>query len=244
MIRHMVLALAAVLLLLTGCYNFDYTGQYFEPIPEGEVVKFYHAPAEVPAGVYRVIGRAEIFALTGQLDSYDVEDILLDKARKCGADAVALVTSRMQKKGFYHRDMTTITQFSGGEIKAGKGKLEDNSTADINRFKSAPEITSERNYQEVLAVQALFYKRQSVLNELMTEPVGDLATFTGNTSEDDPEVENPKVQEQEAPATEEETSETSASGEPETAVAGTEETRAETSAAEEPETAAAGTEAL
>lgn len=198
----MLLALsAALLLMMTGCYDFDYTGQYFEPIPEGEPVKFYHTPDEVPSGVYRVIGRAEIAALTGQLDSYDVEDILLDKARKCGADAVALVTSRLQHKGFYHRDMTAITRFPGADISGGTGKLEDNSTAAVNSFKTAPEITSERNYQEVLAVQALFYKRQSVLSELMADPVGDLESFVSNTSEDDPK--EPAPANEEAPIPEE-----------------------------------------
>ena len=80
----------AAALLLSGCASFDYTGRSFAPHNEDAVIAWHTAKNPVPAGKYRVIGKGELKYKAGSLDSYDVEDRLLNEARKRGADAVML----------------------------------------------------------------------------------------------------------------------------------------------------------
>ena len=171
------------LLLMTGCARFEYIGQSFTPIPDGEVVAYYKSEAEVPPGVYRIIGRGVITAKSDYLDNYDVEERLLEEARSRGADAVALISSRIRRQGLYHNDLDAAGQLP--ETVAGEpiAKTADGTVVDVNRFEPIPPAASEERSQSMLEVKALFYKRQDELNRLLDGDPVTAAEIAGTNAD-------------------------------------------------------------
>lgn len=79
-----------ILMLLSGCVSVEYVGQRFAPQPDDAFIALFDSPKAVPAGAYKVIGRAELTAPDGAR-WFDLHDRFLAEARAVGADAVELV---------------------------------------------------------------------------------------------------------------------------------------------------------
>ena len=99
-------AVLAALLLAAGCVDFDYVGREFPPTPESEPVVYFINREQIPPGEYRIMGRAVITAPDGT-DGYDIQDLLMKKARAYGADAVCLVRTRKVDVGLFSRNDNT-----------------------------------------------------------------------------------------------------------------------------------------
>ncbi|MBQ7695115.1 MAG: hypothetical protein IJT50_08320 [Lentisphaeria bacterium] len=89
-----------LLLCCTGCMNFDYVGQKFDPRPDSSPVTFFEEREKIPPDTYRIIGRG---TLTGpaRYDSYDRRQKMCSVARERGADAVCIVDTRIIPVGYY-----------------------------------------------------------------------------------------------------------------------------------------------
>ncbi|QSH40637.1 hypothetical protein P0136_12230 [Lentisphaerota bacterium ZTH] len=91
-------SLLATAVLLGGCISFDYVGQKLKPLDDSQTVAFFDSADQVPAGQYKVIGRAVAVGPDGT-SSGDVRQKLIDKARAYGADAIQVVTFKRVKTG-------------------------------------------------------------------------------------------------------------------------------------------------
>ena len=79
-----------LLVVLTGCVQYDYVGQSFPPNENGTVT-FYEKENAVPRENLLLIGRMTM-TCDEYLDKYEVEEKLMEKARQYGADAVSIVS--------------------------------------------------------------------------------------------------------------------------------------------------------
>ncbi len=158
------LPLAALLLLAAGCVDIDYVGQTFDPIPEGTPVEYFADRKEIPTGKYRIIGRA-IIHTTWRFDKYDIRELLLDEARKRGADAVVLADSKEIRRGVYERDQN----LDGGDIAPATrvGTIyPDGEQKFISLDRSAP-LQGEPHYRIELELRVLFLKDREDLEQLL-----------------------------------------------------------------------------
>ena len=156
------LPLAAWLLFAAGCVNVDYVGQTFEPIPEGTPVEYFGSRRDIPPGKYRIIGRA-VVTTTRQFDKYDIREMLIDEARKRGADAVVLVDFKRVKRGVYESEpdvaaVDTAPASKSGNVKPGGEPL------DISLDSSEP-LRGEHHYRIDLELRVLFLKSKDELEQ-------------------------------------------------------------------------------
>ena len=156
--------LPAVLLLLAGCVKVDYVGQCFDPIPEGTPVEYYAERGEIPPGKYRIIGRANIYT-SHRYDKYDIRELLIDEARKRGANAVALVGKERRLIGIYDREPGD----DSGSI-SYPTRSDSNLTASpqtLSEFGEPTEVYGEEHFRQELDLRVLFLRdRESVEQEL------------------------------------------------------------------------------
>lgn len=152
--------LPAVLLLLAGCVNVDYVGQTFDPIPEGTPVEYYTGRGAIPPGRYRIIGRADI-STTRRYDKYDIRELLIDEARKRGANAVALVGETQKFIGIYEREPGD----DAGNISypSSASNSMEASPKSLSEFGKPTRLQGEEHFRQELHLRVLFLKdRESV----------------------------------------------------------------------------------
>ena len=153
--------------VLSGCMSFDYVGQEFAPTPESQSVDYYVNRSMVPPGKYQIIGRATVDGPDG-IDTYDIQELLLRKARACGADAVVITGVKKVKVGTYQarEDVfngpnTDLTPISFGP---------DGEPVSINTFgDEVVPLRGETYYREDVKVQALFLKDRAEVRKLLAE---------------------------------------------------------------------------
>ena len=165
------LPLAALLLLAAGCVNVDYIGQTFDPIPEGTPVEYFGNREEIPAGKYRIIGRG-VISTTRRLDHYDIREILIDEARKRGADAVVLVRQKRVKRGVYEREsdvsaVDTTPASDSSNVKPGGERLE------VSLDRSDP-LVGEHHSRFELELRMLFLKSKDELEDQLARRGSEL----------------------------------------------------------------------
>ncbi len=153
---------AAVMLLLSGCVHVDYVGQTFDPIPEGKAVTYFKNRGEIKPGKYRIIGRA-IVTTTRRLDHYDIQEFLIDEARKRGADGVVLVERRRIRRGVYAGETDasvkdTTPPSNSGNITADGRPLE------VSFDRSEP-LKGEYHTRQELKLRVLFLKDKEALEQ-------------------------------------------------------------------------------
>lgn len=153
---------AALLLFAAGCVNVDYVGQTFEPIPENKPVEYFKDRGEIPPGKYRIIGRA-VVTTTRRLDHYDIREILIDEARKRGADGVVLVHQKRVRRGVYDREsdvaaVDTAPASKSGNILPGGGALEV-------PLDSSVSLQGEHHSRIELELRVLFLKDKEDLEQ-------------------------------------------------------------------------------
>ena len=160
--KQMIWWPAAVLLLLSGCVHVDYVGQTFDPIPEGEPVTFFKNRNEIKPGKYRIIGRAVITTTRG-LDHYDIRELLIDEARKRGADGVALTEQKRIRRGVYAGERDASVKDTAPASKSG------NVTADGRplevSFDPSDPLRGEHNTRQELKLRVLFLKDKEALEQ-------------------------------------------------------------------------------
>jgi hypothetical protein len=161
------IALTAVT-LVSGCAKFEYTGREFAAIPEDTPIAWYTKANPVPAGKYRVIGRGELVFGSGDMDNYDVEERLLEEARKRGADAVMLQSTEIKQVGSYERDYNGLPSPSSALIPT-IAVMPDGSRAEVNSFGDSLTLSGEQKTQSVVIVRATFYKEAAEVQKLIDE---------------------------------------------------------------------------
>jgi len=93
-----ILFIVGVVMVFSGCTQFDYVGQKLAPLQPEQPVAFYNSKEEVPPDTYRILGRAVITAPDGT-NTEEVKAKLLEKAREYGADAIEVVLFKRVKTG-------------------------------------------------------------------------------------------------------------------------------------------------
>lgn len=158
---------AAAIGLITGCVNVDYVGQSFAPLPETEPVAYFSSRGDIPAGKYRIIGRGRL-ETTRRIDGYDLREILVDEARKHGADAVALVSRKRVKVGLYPQESNMLAGPSS--YSANPYNLNpDGSQIEMDSFGAPAELQGEATFRSELHVRVLFLKDRETLETLLSE---------------------------------------------------------------------------
>ena len=153
---------AALFLLCAGCVNVDYIGQTFDPIPEGTPVEYFDGRARIPAGKYRIIGRATI-TTPRKFDYFDIRELLVDEARKRGSDAVVLVRQKHVLRGVYEREP------SGAGHDIAPASNSGNVTADGEPLDipldSAVSVEGEHYFRSEIELRVLFLKNSADLED-------------------------------------------------------------------------------
>lgn len=157
------LPLAALLFFVAGCVGVDYVGQTFDPIPEGSPVEYFSDRKEIPTGKYRIIGRAVIHT-TWRFDKYDIREMLIDEARKRGADAVVLVDSKRIKRGVYERESDNAALDIAPATRAGGVTKPDGEPLYVSLDRAEP-LEGEAHYRIELELRALFLKDREALEQ-------------------------------------------------------------------------------
>ena len=160
--KLVVLWSAALLLFAAGCVNVDYVGQVFEPIPEGKPVEFFKERGEIQPGKYRIIGRA-VVSTTRRLDHYDIREILIDEARKRGADAVVVVAQKRVRRGIYERE-SDISAVDTTPASKSSNVLPGGRTLEVSLDSTEP-LQGEHHYRTDLELRVLFLKSKEDLEQ-------------------------------------------------------------------------------
>ena len=189
---------AGILSLIAGCMDFDYVGQEFAPTPESDPVTYYKSRSDVPAGVYGIIGRAVVKAPDGT-DGFDIQELLLDRARQYGADAVCQVSAKRIVVGTYS---FSSEEFGGPNPFPNPGNLNpDGSPIEENTFGDTVEIKGERKNRYVVEVKALFLKNKKELETLLEERGRELERLIADPAPAPEKAEKAeKAEESESPA--------------------------------------------
>ena len=195
---------AALLILAAGCVNVDYVGQTFPPIPEGQPVTYFSSRNDIQPGKYRIIGRAVITTMR-RFDKYDIRELLIDEARRRGADAVVLVGHKIVRRGVYERDddvsaNDTAPSTKSGNVTPGGEPLEvslDNPT----------KLEGEHHYRLEIELRVLFLKDREALEQELARRGRELDRLVKQPDPaQSPSAEKPKTappQAPQAPATSE-----------------------------------------
>ena len=163
MIRSLLLTGAAALFLVAGCMNFEYVGREFAPTPMSEPVAYYVNREQLPPGEFRIMGRAEITAPDGT-DGYDIQELLLEKARSYGADAVCLVSARKVPVGYYEREeVNQGPQFPLDPANVGFSGAPEPLAAELAEFGRPQTLSSAEGTRLEVEVKALFLKKKAEL---------------------------------------------------------------------------------
>ena len=157
--------LLCLLLMVSGCVNFEYTGQEFSSLPAGELPKFYASRAAVPAGVYAVIGRGVL--TTGLQEEYeDIQDVLLEEGARRGADAVCIVSTRKESIGLFASD---------GEFDGPSDKLADpfnltpaGAAVQVNMAGDPVNLPAEQTGRKVQVIRVLFFKNKEAVQKIIS----------------------------------------------------------------------------
>jgi len=153
-------------LLLSGCRNIDYVGQKFDPTPMSEEVVYYENRKEVPPDKYTIIGRFTI--QTGsEFTNFEMIEMLLEKGREYGGDAVCFVDRKSIKLGAY----TTNEEEFGAPNAAGYTELNPETVAskrDIFGNQTKP-LQGETRRREETRVRALLLKDRKTTQKLLEE---------------------------------------------------------------------------
>ena len=160
--KQMVWWSAALLLLTAGCVNVDYVGQVFEPIPENKPVEYFGSRGDIQPGKYRIIGRA-VVSTTRRLDHYDIREILIDEARKRGADAVVLVGQKRVRRGVYARE-SDISAVDTAPASKSANVLPGGQPLEVS-FDSTEPLQGEHHYRTELELRVLFLKNKEDLEQ-------------------------------------------------------------------------------
>ena len=153
-------AAAVLALLAAGCVNVDYVGQNFDPLPDEAPVAYFTARSEIPAGKYRIIGRAKIKTTRKHFDKYDIREFLIDEARSRGADAVALVSVKKIKIGVYEHEASDDLDISLST--KHRGSLPAHET-----FGEPATLKGEAHGRREVHLQALFLKDREALEAVL-----------------------------------------------------------------------------
>jgi len=200
--RHLLFfAGVAALFLAAGCVKCDYVGREFAPTPESEPVAYFRNRGEIPPGDFRIIGRATVTAPDGT-DGYDIRDLLLEKARKSGADAVCQVRARKLRAGLYDREETdpfepqkpldpANTEFHGAPSADKAEKAE---------YGEPVKLQGEKRFRQEVVVQALFLKKKAALDKLMADQNREISDTLAKPSEPSrPAADAPKANPEKKP---------------------------------------------
>lgn len=159
-------ALALICLAGSGCMDFRYVGQEFAPTPENEPITYYTSRSEVPVGKYGIIGRAEVIAPDGT-DGFDIQALLLQRAREYGADAVCQVKAERIRVGAY---VFSADEYRGPTPLESPGSLNPDGSFDSqSSFGSVSDDDEEIRYRYKVEVKALFLKNKKQLTALLEE---------------------------------------------------------------------------
>lgn len=160
-----VLAFLFAATLISGCADFNYTGRYFDAASDDAVISWYTAENPVPAGKFRVIGRGTLKFRHNALDKYDIEERLLEEARKIGADAVLLKKTVSTEVASYDTDST---KDKSKAVKREKqiGITADGSELEINDLTDTELKGNERSTADT-TVYAVFYKKSEAVKKLI-----------------------------------------------------------------------------
>ncbi len=161
-------AAAAVIAALCGCAKFEYTGREFAPVPEDTPIAWYTQQNPVPAGKYRIIGRGELSFDSGDMDSHDIEERLIDEARKRGADAVMLQSTTVKKLGSYET-ADNVLPSPASQLTPASALLPDGNPVEVNSFGEPLPLTGETRTHQIVFVRATFYKNSEAVQKLIDE---------------------------------------------------------------------------
>ena len=156
----------AAAVLVSGCASFEYVGRSFDSADKDAVIAWYTEKNPVPSGVYRVIGRGVLKFKQGDLDMYDVEERLIEEARKRGADAV--MTGKIQVSAVGNYDVDNAPDPGAGTaVPVMVGVSANGKKQPINSLGGEITLSGEDSEAEQCTVNAVFYKKSDAVQKLI-----------------------------------------------------------------------------
>lgn len=158
--------LISLAVIMSGCAKFDYVGRTFNKLDETAVVAWHTADNPVPAGKYRVIGRGTLTFREGKMDKYDIEERLIEEARKIGADAVLQQKNVTTEITTFEIDSSVDTAKAQGRG-VQSGTASDGSTLAINDFGKETPLKGNVSSSSDITVHAVFYKKSDAVKKMI-----------------------------------------------------------------------------
>ena len=156
----------SVAVAVSGCMSFDYVGQSFAETPDSVPVEVFRNRSELPPGRYKVIGRGVLTAPDG-VDSYDIDEKLIEEAREHGADAVCIVgVEAIQAGTFRTQDNPFIGPSSASSNPANL--TPDGAPIQVNTYGGVTEMGEEHHRIE-LQIRVLMLKNRNTLEKILAE---------------------------------------------------------------------------
>lgn len=141
--------------LMYGCINVEYVGQSFPALPENEPIQVYSPVAPMPAGDYRIIGRATIQAPDGTTRG-DVHEALSELAREHGAEAVNILDYKRVRIGTYTPDTDRVQRVGWNRDgrNAGGAYIYSNYFGEVSSLEGRRSEVTELHIKAVLLVNS------------------------------------------------------------------------------------------
>ncbi len=141
--------MTAVLLMICGCVDIDYTGRKFPAHPR---VQYVESPDEIRLDEYTLIGR---FSVTSRMSvhPYDVEEDVLARAKEYGGDILLLTGVKTIRNGVY----------TPNEQEFGAPDRQRNPEEEA-RFGRQTPMPDSATFRQQRSFEYLLYKKTSEVN--------------------------------------------------------------------------------
>lgn len=175
---------AAAMLLTAGCVDFDYVGRELSPTPDSTPVVYFINREQIPPGEYRIMGRVVITAPDGT-DGYEIQELLMEKARLYGADAVCLVRVRKVDVGFFSRTDSAPAAPQRPLDPANVDFKGAPSTEKAEQEEYGPPVllTGEKKSRREVLLEALYLKNKTELDALTSGQDREISGILGEKAE-------------------------------------------------------------
>jgi hypothetical protein len=160
-----ILFAAGVAFVFTGCCSIDYTGDEF---PETNYVKLFFDKRFVSSKIYQQIGTATLTVQEG-ISSSEIDQDLIEKGKKVGADAVLITNSQTVNEGPLEGSGENTSVSPVVPEANVMGIQPDGASDETNSFGEVDTSSRVATYEYETVITAVFYKKKRAIHKIQQE---------------------------------------------------------------------------